>query len=123
MPTRHILMVVSDLFFATRIAETARTLGVEIESANPAGLVAACRARRPDLVVLDLMGSGDPIDAVRALRADAATESIEVVGFYPHVEDAVRQAALAARVTQVLPRSAFTKRLSELLTGERPRVG
>jgi NADH:ubiquinone oxidoreductase subunit 6 (subunit J) len=39
------------------------------------------------------------------------------VGFYPHVDRALREAALAAGVDQVLPRSAFTVRLAALLAG------
>jgi hypothetical protein len=40
-----------------------------------------------------------------------------MVGFYSHVDTATRDAALAAGVETVLPRSAFVARLPELLRG------
>jgi hypothetical protein len=52
------------------------------------------------------------------LRADHATRSIHVIGFYSHVDRELREAALAAGLDQVLPRSAFTVRLPALLEGE-----
>ena len=75
-------------------------------------------------MILDLQAPGDPLALTRALKSDPATRGIPVVGFYPHVEGALREAALAAGVDQELPRSAFTVRLAALLAGtggpERP---
>ena len=118
MTTRRVMAVVTDLFFATRIAATAAQLGVTLEVPPPEGALDAVRRRPPDLLILDLLAAGDPMALTRALKADPATRSVTVVGFYPHVEQALREAALAAGVDLVLPRSAFTVRLPALLTGE-----
>ena len=120
MIPRRVLVLVPDLFFAARIAETARAAGVTIESASPAAAAERCRAVAPDLVILDLHAAGDPLDAVRALKSDPATLGIPVVGFHSHVDTELRERALAAGVDRVLPRSAFTVRLAALLTGEKP---
>lgn len=118
--TRRVVMAVPDLFFATRIATTATHLGVPLEQTTANRLVAACRARPPDLVIVDLHGPGDPVGAIRALRGDPATRGVRVVGFHSHVDDSLRAAALAAGADAVLARSAFTRRLAALLGGDAP---
>jgi CheY-like chemotaxis protein len=118
MTARRVVAVVPDLFFATRIAATAARLGVTLETPAPPEAQAAIRRRPPDLVILDLRAPGDPLALARELKADPKTRRVPVVGFYPHVEGALREGALAAGVDQVLPRSAFTARLAALLAGE-----
>ncbi|TMQ74209.1 MAG: response regulator [Candidatus Eisenbacteria bacterium] len=117
MSPRRVTVVVPDLFFATRIATTAAQLGIALETPAPGAALAAIAAHPPDLVILDLQSAGDPLGLTRALKADPATRAIPVVGFYPHVEAALREAAQAAGVDLVLPRSAFTARLAALLAG------
>jgi CheY-like chemotaxis protein len=119
--TRRILSAVTDLFFSTRITATASQVGVTVIACPPADVVARCLEEPPDLVVLDLHAAGDPLAIVRALKADAKTRAIEVLGFYSHVDGALRRAALEAGTDQVLPRSAFTTRLPELLAGRATR--
>lgn len=118
MTGRRVVAVAPDLFFATRIAATAARVGVALEMPAASEALAVIRRLPPDLVILDLQAAGDPLALVRALKADAATRDVPVVGFYPHVEGALRAAAQAAGVDHVLPRSAFTARLAALLTGE-----
>ena len=110
-----VLVVVPDLFFATRIASTAQQLGVPtvpvaIEEAHE-----KARAERPALVVLDLHAPGDPIALIRALRDDPTTRDLPLVGFYSHVDQALRERAIAAGLERPLPRAAFTARLAEIL--------
>lgn len=114
---RRILAVVPDLFFATRILATAKTVGVPVELVPLPRAAAACAETPPALVLLDLHASGDPLALVRTLKADERTRMIPIVGFYSHVETALRRSALEAGIDQALPRSAFTQRLPELLTG------
>ena len=118
MSPRRVVAVVPDLFFATRISGTAERLGVALEMPGPAAALETIRRVPPDLVILDLHASGDPLKLARALRADIATRSIHLIGFYSHVDRELREAALAAGLDQVLPRSVFSVRLPALLTGE-----
>jgi CheY-like chemotaxis protein len=119
MPSRRVVSVVPDLFFATRIRATAQQLGVALEDASVERALDLIRETRPDLVVLDLHASGEPLALARALKADASTASVPIAGFYSHVEHAMRAAAIEAGVDHVLPRSAFTARLAALLDGTR----
>lgn len=74
-----------------------------------------CAATPPVRVLLDLHAGG-ALELLRALKADARTARIPVVGFYSHVETALRREALAAGVDEALPRSAFVTRLPALLS-------
>jgi CheY-like chemotaxis protein len=109
------MVVVPDLFFATRIATTARELGVALEQVDPANALARCRESRPELLILDLHAAGDPLALIRALEADESTRGVRIVGFYSHVDQALREAAIEAGIDEVLPRSAFTVKLAGIL--------
>jgi CheY-like chemotaxis protein len=114
---RTVVSVVPDLFFAARIAATGVAAGVDVRASAPHAALEDIRAAVPDLVIVDLTAGPAIFDLVRALKADPALRATPVVGFYPHVEDALRASALAAGVDQILPRSAFTRRLASLLAG------
>jgi CheY-like chemotaxis protein len=110
--------LVQDLFVSTRIQETARQLGVPLDLAAPdpsaAGLAASLR---PDVVIIGLEEPGDPLGAIRELKASDATRGVPIVGFCSHVNAELAQQARAAGCNLVLPRSAFTVRLAEVLRG------
>jgi len=117
---RRVLAVVSDLFFVTKIAATAEAAGVSLETLD----VPAARARllgpggsAPDLVLLDLAAGEPALALARDLRA-ASPVAPPLAGFYSHVDHATRDAAVAAGVDPVLPRSVFVARLPALLRGE-----
>ena len=113
----RILVVVPDLFFRTRIESTASRLGASAQYATLEETLERCRSEPPDRLILDLHAAGDPLSIVRALRAGESTRGIEVVGFYSHVDQDLRTAALKAGVNRVMPRSAFTRNLAEILGG------
>lgn len=117
-PGRRVAVaVVPDLFFASRIHETARAAGVTLIQC-PAGLaLEVCSREQPDLVIVDLHGAGDPLGLVRTLKGDPATRAVPIAGFYSHVDQETRRAAEDAGMDLVLPRSAFTARLAGLLAG------
>ncbi|MEO5987656.1 MAG: hypothetical protein ABIU54_02045 [Candidatus Eisenbacteria bacterium] len=115
--SRRIIAVVPDLFFSTRILATARTVGVPVDLLPLPRALAACIESLPALVLIDLHANGDPMALVRALKQDERTRGIPLVGFYSHIETALRRAALEAGIDEAMPRSAFTRRLPELLSG------
>jgi CheY-like chemotaxis protein/ribosomal protein S27E len=119
--SRRVVAVVSDLLFQTRIAETASQAGVDLMVVPAPLALSTCENQPPDLIVLDLADHEDPVSLAYALHASLATRNVPIVGFYPHVDNALRQRALAAGIPHVLPRSAFVARMAEILqTGPRP---
>jgi len=116
LKTREVLVAVPDLFFSTRIISTAQQLGVEVVACAPTELAACARRAIPDVAIVDLHAVG-ALDGVRALRADPVIATVRVVGFYSHVDNALRGAAIEAGVTDPMPRSAFTAKLASILSG------
>jgi CheY-like chemotaxis protein len=114
-----VLAVVDDLMFTSKIKTTARQLGVEVAFARSSdAALTGMRTTPPALVILDLNNSRtDPLGTVAAMKGDPALAAIPTVGFVSHVQTELIDAARAAGVDDVLPRSAFTARLPEILTG------
>jgi DNA-binding NarL/FixJ family response regulator len=112
---RVALLIVPDLFFATRIREVAATIGITVIESAPEGAAEAARTHAPALAIVDLHATADAPEVVRALRE--AAPATHIAAFHPHVDIEAREAALEAGADQVLPRSAFTRRLADLLAG------
>ena len=109
---RRVLAVIPDLFFATKVAATAKAGGIELELVAPARAAARVVEAAPALVILDLHAA----DAVQLLAAlKVAAPAVPVVGFYSHVETTLRDHALAAGADAALPRSQFVTKLAALL--------
>jgi CheY-like chemotaxis protein len=118
----RVVAAVEDLFFAVRIQETARRLGVPLAVAGRADeVMRQIQASRPALLIVDLNAAGcQPLETIGRIKAEPALAGTRVVAFFSHVETALRAAALRAGCDDVLPRSAFTARLPELLSAARP---
>ena len=112
-----ILVAVSDIIFRSKIRAAAEALGRPAVAAD--GVATALdEARRvaPSLVVIDLDERRfDALELVRALKADPATARAVVIGYFPHVLAELRERAIEAGCDRVLPRSAFSRQLHELL--------
>jgi len=117
--TRRVLLAVPDLFFLTRIQSTAALAGIAVEPVELAALVERCAAQPPDLVVMDLHAVGDPLERARELKRHPATRHVPILGFYSHVDTAMREQAAEAGIERVLPRSAFSARLAQWLAAPR----
>ncbi len=109
----------TDLFFASRIAEVAKTLGVVCHGARDVEtLVARARTAPPTLVFVDMLLRGaDAAAAIRRLRTDESTRAARIVAFLPHVQEELATAAEAAGAHVVLTRGQLGKQLPGLLTG------
>jgi len=112
-----VLAAVDDLFFAAKIDAAARAAGVPVAFArNQAELLDKARSERPALIVVDLnSGACRPVESIRALKSDPATQAIRVIAFLSHVQTELKEAAVAAGADTVLPRSAFSANLAALL--------
>jgi PleD family two-component response regulator len=116
-----VLALVDDLMFMSKIRTTANQLGVTVAFARSSdAALAEMRKTLPAVVILDLNSSRtDPLGTVAAMKADSTLASVPTVGFVSHVQADVIEAARKAGVEEVLARSAFTQRLSEILSRDR----
>src|SRR5690242_5258785 len=116
-----VLALVDDLFFQSKMAETARHVGVTLHAvaSGPAFLSAlsasspAQAATLPRLLLVDLNARQGPLEAIEKLHA--AGNSLPIIAFLSHVQVELAQRARDAGCRQVMPRSQFTAGLAEIL--------
>ena len=117
--TKNIIAIVDDLFFASKIRGTAEELGVTTTFARDIdAVIEGGRRDQPSLIICDLHAQKvDPMELAKQLKADEQLRSIPLLGFFSHVEMELQHQAEAAGFDQVMPRSAFSKNLGEILSG------
>ena len=109
-----VIVVVDDMFFASKIRAVAEAVGVEISfPRSKEALVQKVQESKPRLVIVDLHNQKiDPNELAKELRG------IRLLGFYSHVQTELQQNALAAGFDQVIPRSVFARDLPKILTAD-----
>src|SRR5215213_819155 len=117
--SKPVIAAVDDMFFASKIRAVAEHLGLEVRFVRSAAdAVAAARREEAALVVADLHSERiDPLELAQQFKADETLRAVTLVGFFSHVETALQQRAAAAGFDRVMPRSAFSKNLPEILEG------
>lgn len=115
--TKLVIAAVDDMFFASKIRATAEHLGVAVHLAkSTADVLAAAKAREPALIIADLHGQKyDPFTLAEQLKADECTRKVPLIGFFSHVQTALQHKAVSAGYDRVMPRSAFTRQLPQIL--------
>ena len=104
-----VIVVVDDMFFASKIRAVAEAVGVEISFPRTREAVIE-KAREARLILVDLHNQKiDPVQLARDLSG------VKLIGFFSHVETEVRQKALEAGYDSVIPRSVFARDLAEIL--------
>jgi len=113
-----IIAVLDDLMFTSKIKTTAGQLGVAVTFARSAdAALSEMRKNAPSLVILDLNNARtNPLGIVASMKQDPALASIPTIGYASHVQTDVINAARHAGVGEVMPRSAFTQQLPEILS-------
>lgn len=121
---RRVVAAVEDLLFKSKISETANTLGVEaLFPRSPKKLIEQASSSPPDLLVLDLNSARyEPLSLLREIKSDQALRDVPVVGFLSHVQKDLAIAARELGCDRVMARSAFTKNLPRVLSGDGDRV-
>jgi CheY-like chemotaxis protein len=111
-----ILVIVDDLFFLSKIQQTAKLLRITVEPVTPEKLGDRTAQAPVRGVIVDLnYRSGSALDALRAIKADARIGATPVIGFLSHVQTDLAAAAREAGCDLVLARSTFSQKLPELL--------
>jgi CheY-like chemotaxis protein len=116
-PTR-IFCFVDDLFFQAKIQETARKLGVKVAFAKAEKDTVAQLAggeALPTLIVFDLNNANaKPLTLIPKLKTKLK-RATSIVGFLSHVQGDLKLKAVEAGCDTVMPRSAFSQNLPNLL--------
>jgi hypothetical protein len=118
-PTR-IFCFIEDLFFQAKIQETARKLGVKVgfvkgDKEGVAQLIEMAEDARPALVVFDLNNlNAKPLSLIPKFKAKFK-KATSIVGFLNHLQGDLKLKAVEAGCDTVMPRSAFSQSLPNLL--------
>jgi PleD family two-component response regulator len=113
---KKILAVLDDLFFMVKINESAKQAGLPIEFLKTEIDLLERAKTHPALIIFDLNYQGvDPLKLVQTLKAGSETKGISVIGYLSHVQGELKVKAQEAGCDAVLPRSAFSQNLSQIL--------
>jgi len=118
-PTR-IYCFIDDLFFQAKINETSKKLGVKVEfvkgdKESVSKLTDAAEADRPTLVVFDLNNlNAKPLTLIPKFKAKLK-KATSIIGFLNHLQGDLKLKAIEAGCDTVMPRSAFSQSLPNLL--------
>jgi len=118
-PTR-IFCFIEDLFFLAKIQETSRKLGVKVEFVKGdkevvTRILEAPEAERPTLLVFDLNNlNAKPMTLIPKFRA-RFKKAVSIIGFLSHVQGDLKLKGVEAGCDVVMPRSAFSQSLPNLL--------
>lgn len=110
-----LLLLIPDLFFGVKVADTARALGYPIREVKDATALLATAQAGAVGIVLDMQERSDWQSAVRALKAAAATATIPVLAFGPHVDVETSRAAVMAGCDRIVTRGKLARELPDLL--------
>jgi len=118
-PTR-IFCFIEDLFFLVKIQETARKLGVKVEFIKGdkdavARIYDAPENEKPALLVFDLNNlNAKPMALIPKFKSKFK-KSVSIIGFLNHLQGDLKMKAIEAGCDVVMPRSAFSQSLPNLL--------
>jgi CheY-like chemotaxis protein len=115
---RPIVAFIDDLFFMAKVQETARKLNVKVSFAKSDKEVleaAAANDEKPALIIVDLNHhTVKPLTAISKLKSKFKKET-NIIGFLSHLQGELKMKAQEAGCDMVLPRSAFSQNLPQLL--------
>jgi hypothetical protein len=118
-PTR-IFCFIEDLFFLAKIQETARKLGVKVEFVKGdkdvvTRILETPENQRPSLLVFDLNNlNAKPMTLIPKFRSKFK-KAVSIIGFLSHVQGDLKLKGVEAGCDVVMPRSAFSQSLPNLL--------
>jgi len=115
----RIFAFIEDLFFMAKIQETARKLNVKVEFVKTdKDLMERMQQNgeeKPSLIIFDLnLASVKPLTLIPKLKSKLK-KGTSIIGFLSHVQGDLKQKAHEVGCDMVLPRSAFSQNLPQLL--------
>ncbi len=115
----RIFAFVDDLFFLAKIQETARKMNVKVEFVKTdKDLLERMKQNgeeKPSLIIFDLNNvNAKPLTLIPKLKSKLK-KGTSIIGFLSHVQGDLKQKAHEVGCDMVLPRSAFSQNLPQLL--------
>ncbi len=115
----RVFAFVEDLFFLSKIQDTGRKMNVKVEFVkNEKELTDRIKSNgeeKPSLIIFDLNNANaKPLTLIPKLKSKLK-KGTSIIGFLSHVQGDLKQKAHEVGCDMVLPRSAFSQNLPQLL--------
>ena len=114
----RIFAFVDDLFFLAKIQETARKMNVKVEFVKTDKELQEKmgeNGEKPSLIIFDLNNANaKPLTTIPKLKSKLK-KGTNIIGFVSHVQGDLKMKAQEAGCDMVVPRSAFSQNLAQLL--------
>jgi hypothetical protein len=115
----RIFAFVDDLFFMAKIQETARKMNVKVEFVKTEKDLNERMGQngddKPALIIFDLNNvSAKPLSIIPKLKTKLK-KATNIIGFVSHVQGELKMKAQEAGCDMVVPRSAFSQNLAQIL--------
>jgi CheY-like chemotaxis protein len=114
----RIFAFVDDLFFLAKIQETARKMNIKVEFVKTDKELQEKMGQngdKPSLIIFDLNNVGaKPLTMIPKLKAKLK-KGTNIIGFVSHVQGDLKVKAQEAGCDMVVPRSAFSQNLAQIL--------
>jgi CheY-like chemotaxis protein len=120
----RVCVIVDDMFFAAKINSAASAAGRQVERVRSREqLEQETVANPPSLLIVDLNSERlNPLETIEYFKSQSALRAVPLVGFVSHVQTDLIRRAQAAGCDYVLPKSAFTQLLPEIVCGNFERL-
>src|SRR2546425_8543832 len=113
---KTVLAVVGDLFFSSKITEAAKQAGVTLKYVTTEKDLLENAQSNPSLIIFDLnFDAVRPLDLIGKLKGNTALKHINLLGYLSHVQAELKMKAQEAGCDEVMPRSAFSMNLIQIL--------
>jgi len=113
-----IFAFVDDLFFLAKIQETARKLNIKVEFVKSdkeiLDQVGENGEAKPSLIIFDLNSANAKPQTIHKLKSKLKKQT-SIIGFLSHLQGDLKLKAMEAGCDMVVPRSAFSQNLPQLL--------
>ena len=114
----RVAILVDDMFFAAKINSAASACDREIERIRTREQLEGLVGNPPAMVIIDLNTDRlDPLETIEFFKSRPELSAVPLVGFVSHVQTELIRGAQAAGCDHVLPRSAFTQMLLDIVSG------
>jgi CheY-like chemotaxis protein len=117
--TDRVAILVDDMFFTAKISGAGVECGRQIERVKSREQLEGLVSNPPSLVIIDLNSDRlNPLETIEFFKSRPELSAVPIVSFVSHVQTDLIRAAQAAGCDYVLPRSAFTQMLLEIVSGD-----
>lgn len=113
--TESVVLVVNDLMFLPRLEDNLRYLGYQPITATDETQLTLALFKSPVLVIIDLFSRSVDWNSLIKLIKKSKAGPVPILGFGPHIDLALRDAALAAGCEAVVGRGAIVSHLAHLV--------